>query len=164
MEKVHIICFGNLYQGDDGFGIHVCNRLHEINLPEQVSIYDGGILGHRALHYFENCDRVIVIDAMENVGTPGKLQKLKLEDVEGPQETFSSHAINLNHLFHVLPIIFKEKKMPIIDIYAVEINIKLQHFTDQLTEPIAKAVEEITMAIKKEFSSGADEATINSHS
>lgn len=149
-RKTHIICFGNLWHGDDGFGVHVYNRLNNYSLAKDVSLFDGGILGFRALNYFEKCDRVIVIDAMEEKGSIGKLHELKLEDIEAPEQTFSSHAVNLSYLFHILPILFENKKIPKIDIFAVEINTKLKVFSDQLSEPIQKAVDGLIIKLKEE--------------
>ena len=38
---LHIVCFGNIWQGDDGFGMHVFQRLCDLqSLPSQV----GGVL------------------------------------------------------------------------------------------------------------------------
>jgi hydrogenase maturation protease len=62
----HIICFGNLLLGDDGFGIHVFRRLKEgWVLPRHVRVFEGGVAGLQALPYFENCRKAIVVDALE---------------------------------------------------------------------------------------------------
>ena len=68
----HIICFGNLWQGDDGFGIHVFRRLKEgCVLPRQVKVFEGGVAGLQALPYFEGCRKAIVVDALRSAGNLG---------------------------------------------------------------------------------------------
>ena len=60
---LHVICFGNLWEGDDGFGIHVFRRLNERpGLPRQVRLFDAGIAGLGALGYFERCQKAAIVD------------------------------------------------------------------------------------------------------
>src|SRR5215510_11670253 len=40
---LHIVCFGNLWQGDDGFGMHVFQRLGAMrSLPPLARVFDAG--------------------------------------------------------------------------------------------------------------------------
>ena len=50
---LHVVCFGNVWQGDDGFGMHVFRRLCEMRgLPPQVKVFDAGTAGLSALDVF----------------------------------------------------------------------------------------------------------------
>jgi hydrogenase maturation protease len=63
---------GNIFFGDDGFGIEVARRLAERELPEGVTVADYGISGmHLAYDLASGFDRAILIDAMPRGGTPG---------------------------------------------------------------------------------------------
>ena len=56
---LHIICFGNLWRGDDGFGIHVFRELNKgCVLPKHVKVFEGGVAGLQALPYFEDCRKL----------------------------------------------------------------------------------------------------------
>ena len=100
----HILCFGNVLHGDDGFGIHVLRRLKEdYVLPRQVRVFEGGVAGLQALAYFENCGKAIVVDALIGAGIIGSVHRLNLEDLSDPEMEFSLHNIGVNHLLNVLP-------------------------------------------------------------
>ena len=71
---LHVIGFGNLWQGDDGFGIHVLRRLGE--LPRHVKVFDGGIAGFGALGYFEACSKAVIVDALRTGGRVGRVRRL----------------------------------------------------------------------------------------
>ena len=80
---LHVICFGNLWQGDDGFGIHVFRRLRERpGLPRQVKLFDAGIAGLGALGYFEGCRKAVIVDALKTGGRVGRVRRLRLDDLD----------------------------------------------------------------------------------
>lgn len=139
MSKTHVVCFGNSLQGDDGFGIHLLRRAQEQTWPDEVEFFDAGISGYRALNFFENCDHVVIIDAMNFESEEGRLHWLNFKDLELSFGQFSMHAVDLTHLFYVLPLVIPSEKMPKIDILAVEIK-KIIPFSEKLTPPIENAL------------------------
>ena len=109
----HIICFGNLWRGDDGFGIHVFRRLNEgCLLPGYVRAIDGGVAGLQALPCFEGCRKAIVVDALTSAGKVGSVHRLELEDLRDPEAEFSLHNLGVNHLLKALPIYLGDAAVP----------------------------------------------------
>jgi hydrogenase maturation protease len=161
--RTHVVCFGSLVQGDDGFGVHVHRRLVEQPWPsesgagagEDVRLFDGSTLGLGALSLFDDCDRAIVVDALESRGAPGRVHRLRLEDLAPPLETFSAHAMDLSHLFYVLPIVFTGRAMPDVVIVGAEIELPSGTFSMSLSPPLVAAVEEAVAAIRAELEEGA---------
>ena len=41
--KVLVACVGNIFLGDDAFGVEVANRLRQESLPQDVKVVDFGI-------------------------------------------------------------------------------------------------------------------------
>lgn len=154
--RIHVVCFGSLVQGDDGFGVHVHRRLveqawlSEMGAAEDVHLFDGSTLGLGALSLFDECDRAIVVDALESRGSPGSVHRLRLEDLAPPLETFSAHAMDLSHLFYVLPIVFAGRAMPEVVIVGAEIGRPSGTFSMSLSPPLAVAVDEAVTAIRAE--------------
>ncbi|HEY6382905.1 MAG TPA: hydrogenase maturation protease, partial [Pseudolabrys sp.] len=67
---VHVICFGNLWQGADGFGVRVFQRLSDrSDWPAHIKIFEAGTAGLAALDYFEGCRKVVIVDALKTGGT-----------------------------------------------------------------------------------------------
>jgi hydrogenase maturation protease len=71
-ERTLIAGVGNIFFGDDGFGVEVASRLAEHDLPEWVTVADYGISGmHLAYDLSNGFGRAILIDAMPRGGAPG---------------------------------------------------------------------------------------------
>jgi hypothetical protein len=45
LKKILVACIGNIFQGDDGFGVEVAARLARRTFPEGVRVTDFGIRG-----------------------------------------------------------------------------------------------------------------------
>lgn len=72
--KVLIAGIGNIFLGDDGFGVEVISQLRDANLPEWVQVADYGISGiHLAYDLVGGYDTTILIDATPRGGPPGSV-------------------------------------------------------------------------------------------
>src|SRR5262245_8419601 len=147
---LHIVCFGNLWQGDDGFGMHVFQRLAAMrSLPPQVQVFDAGTAGLSALSYFDNCSKAVIVDAIQIGGQIGSVYRLHGADLDLSDQEFSLHGIGVNHLLTVLPVVFEGRTMPEVVVIAAEIG-AIHPFTDILTPPVEAAVEKVINLVHKE--------------
>ncbi|HEY0754118.1 MAG TPA: hydrogenase maturation protease [Ktedonobacteraceae bacterium] len=75
--RILIACVGNIFMGDDGFGIEVAQRLMRRDLtlfPQGVQVVDFGIRGFDlAYTLLDEYDVLILVDAIARGGTPGTL-------------------------------------------------------------------------------------------
>src|ERR1700728_3547844 len=63
---------GNIFLGDDGFGVEVARRLAATNLPESVRVVDFGIRGLDLVYALQDgYDTTILIDAFPSGQEPG---------------------------------------------------------------------------------------------
>ncbi len=63
---------GNIFLGDDGFGVEVSRRLAAVSLPDWVHVADYGIRGmHLAYDLADRYSSAILVDAVSRGGTPG---------------------------------------------------------------------------------------------
>lgn len=73
-----VLGLGNVLFTDEGFGIHVIEKLQKIcKFPDNVSIVDGGVLGLNLLGIICQADYLIVVDAIRNNGEIGSLYRLE---------------------------------------------------------------------------------------
>jgi hydrogenase maturation protease len=71
-NKILIAGIGNIFLGDDAFGVEVAQRLQRRPLPDSVQVVDFGIRGFDlAFALMDNWDAVILVDAMARGGDPG---------------------------------------------------------------------------------------------
>jgi hydrogenase maturation protease len=85
--RVMVAGIGNIFLGDDGFGVEVARRLAEVEMPEGVRVADYGISGmHLAYDLAEGYDTTILIDATPRGGEPGTVYVMEV-DVPGTTGT-----------------------------------------------------------------------------
>ena len=71
---------GNIFLGDDGFGVEVARSLSKRQLPEGVSVKDFGIRGFDlAYALLDPWDLVIIVDALSRGEAPGTLYVIEPE-------------------------------------------------------------------------------------
>ena len=72
--KVLVACVGNVFLGDDAFGVEVAKRLAERSLPAGVAVIDFGIRSYDLAYALMNqWDLKILVDALPRGGRPGTL-------------------------------------------------------------------------------------------
>jgi hydrogenase maturation protease len=84
-HRILVAGIGNVFMGDDGFGVALADRLARRELPAGVQVVDYGIRGMDlayALH--EGWDTVLLLDAVPRGGAPGTLYVIEpeLDDIE----------------------------------------------------------------------------------
>jgi hydrogenase maturation protease len=76
--KILIACVGNIFLGDDGFGVEVAAALGKKELPQGVEVKDFGIRGFDlAYALLDPWDAVIIVDALPRGQSAGTLYVLE---------------------------------------------------------------------------------------
>ena len=88
--RILIAGIGNIFLGDDAFGVEVVQRLAERTWPGNVQVIDFGIRGFDlTMALLEDIDLVILVDTASRGGPPGTLYVIEPEPdggVEPAQE------------------------------------------------------------------------------
>jgi hydrogenase maturation protease len=80
MPRVLVAGIGNIFLGDDGFGVEVANRLVAQPLPSGVRVEDFGIRGvHLAYELLDGWDALVLVDAVPLGEPPGTLAVIEPE-------------------------------------------------------------------------------------
>jgi hydrogenase maturation protease len=78
--RILVAGIGNIFLGDDGFGVEVVHMLAERALPPNVRVADFGIRGFDlTMALLEDFDHVILVDASPRGGPPGTLYVIEPE-------------------------------------------------------------------------------------
>jgi len=99
-KKILIAGIGNIFLGDDGFGVAVANRLAGRPFPHGVRVADFGIRGFDlAYALMEGYESTILVDAYPGEAAPGSLSVLEVHaDSLGSPESAGGlvepHAMN----------------------------------------------------------------------
>jgi hydrogenase maturation protease len=87
--RVLIAGIGNIFLGDDGFGVEVARRLANCELPAEVRVVDFGIRGLDLVYALQDgYDTTILVDAFPHGKAPGTVSVVEpsLDDLETGSE------------------------------------------------------------------------------
>jgi hydrogenase maturation protease len=97
--KVLVAGIGNIFLGDDGFGVEVAARLRGADLPDGVRAEDFGIRGvHLVYELLDGYDALVMIDAVPMGEPPGTVALIEPDpagDVPGSAgPAMDAHSMN----------------------------------------------------------------------
>jgi hydrogenase maturation protease len=85
---------GNVFLGDDGFGVEVVRRLAAEPQPDGVRVADFGIRGlHLAYEMLDGYDTTILVDATPRGGAPGDLHLIEVGAEDLPAAATSDELV-----------------------------------------------------------------------
>jgi hydrogenase maturation protease len=91
---------GNIFLGDDAFGVEVVRRMAALKLPQSVRVSDFGIRGFDLAYALQDgYETTILVDACPRGQAPGTLYVIEpdlraLDNPDAPQATVEAHAMN----------------------------------------------------------------------
>jgi hydrogenase maturation protease len=97
--RVLVAGIGNIFLGDDGFGVEVVRRMADLRLTDVV-IADYGIRGvHLALELLDGYDVLVLVDALPMGEPPGTVAIVEPEvlasaDGNGPGPVMDAHSMS----------------------------------------------------------------------
>lgn len=98
-QRVLIACMGNIFLGDDAFGLEVAKVLATGQPVPEVCVHDFGIRSFDlAYALLEEWEAVILVDAVSRGGAPGTLYTIEVDPsqaaVENSDATFDAHSMD----------------------------------------------------------------------
>jgi hydrogenase maturation protease len=93
--RVLIAGVGNIFLGDDAFGVEVAQRLARRALPEWVRVVDFGIRGLDLTYaLLDGYEAVVLVDATPRGGPPGTLYVLEPPQGDGAAPQIEAHSMD----------------------------------------------------------------------
>jgi hydrogenase maturation protease len=84
--RVLVAGIGNIFLGDDGFGVEVVSRLKARPVPDGVRVADFGIRGvHLAYELLDGYDVLVLVDAMPMGEAPGTVALIEPDPMPSPE-------------------------------------------------------------------------------
>jgi hydrogenase maturation protease len=142
--RVLVAGIGNVFLGDDGFGVEVVGRIDRESLPDGVDVADYGIRGvHLAYdllagHY----DTVVLVDAVPLDDPPGTVAVLEVDPTGGgaPMDAHGMHPAAVLTLLHDLG--GAVDRVLVVGCRPVSVEERMG-----LSEPVAAAVDEAVLLV-----------------
>jgi hydrogenase maturation protease len=94
-RRVLVAGIGNIFLGDDGFGVAVAQRLLQRRLPEGVDAVDFGIRGMDLAYALgQDYQAAILVDALPGGGQPGVLVVMEAEQDDAEAAALEGHRMD----------------------------------------------------------------------
>ena len=153
--SVLIAGIGNIFLGDDAFGVEVAQRLANRKLPDRVKVVDFGIRGFDlAYALLDRFDVTILVDACPRGGAPGTLYVIEpdlnvgAEDAaEAAQTTVDAHSMNPMNVIRMAKSMGGDLKR-ILLVGCEPLTLGPEEGAMGLSEPVAAMLEEAANRIE----------------
>ena len=163
--RVLIAGIGNIFLGDDGFGVEVVKRLQSVTLPHWVRVADFGIRGvHLAYEILDTAyERIILVDAAARGGEPGTLYVIEhnLDDKTNNRASSpDAHGMNPEAVFSLI------KQLGVTPSHVLIVGCEPSATQEEigLSEPVAAAIDEaVNLLLKLVQSQGPNSSANKDH-
>jgi hydrogenase maturation protease len=159
--KVLVAGVGNIFLGDDGFGVEVARRLAGADLPDWVQVADYGISGmHLAYDLADGYETAILVDAAQRGGAPGTLTVIEADRAPAAGQPpfaesrlFDAHGMQPDVVLGVLDMLGAGSARVLV----VGCEPASLDYGMELSEPVAKAVDEAVGVVMRLIASCSGE-------
>jgi hydrogenase maturation protease len=152
--KVLVAGVGNVFLGDDGFGVEVARRLSTESLPDWVRVGDFGIRGvHLAYELLEGYEAAILVDATPRGEAPGTVYVIE-PDMDGEPDPavedgtgvlVDAHGMEPDAVFALLKALGGDiPKLLVVGCEPAEVSERMG-----LSPPVAGAVDQAVAVVRE---------------
>jgi hydrogenase maturation protease len=81
-QNILLLGIGNVLWADEGFGVRAVEAFNErFDYPDQLTVMDGGTQGLALLPFIQDCDALIIVDAIDYDLEPGTMKIIEGDNV-----------------------------------------------------------------------------------
>jgi hydrogenase maturation protease len=159
-KRILVAGVGNIFLGDDGFGVEVVRRLARRELPEGVEVADFGIRGMDLAYALqEDYDVVVFVDATPRGERPGAVYLLEPEIEEDGEVSLDTHGMDPVKVIKLSRALGARPTRTLVVGCEPQVVVSGEDYDDmlmELSEPVRAAVEEaaelVETLVKEEMS------------
>ncbi len=143
-KRILIACIGNIFLGDDAFGVEVAKRLSQTQLPPGVRLVDFGIRGlELAYALADGYQAAILVDAAPRGNAPGTLYIMELDHDSAPAATLTNaHDLTPGKVLKLTASLGKPTERMVLVGCEPEPLKETEPMRMELSPPVRRAVDE----------------------
>lgn len=114
--EVVIIGVGSILMGDDGVGVRVARELAGREVPPDVRVVDGGLMGVDLLFELEDVGAAVIVDAAHLGAEPGTVRVLSPDDMRlaGLDRLGGAHAVGVDQVLAMLQVLGHQPELRLV--------------------------------------------------
>ena len=151
-KRILVAGVGNVFLGDDGFGVEVVRRLAGRELPEGVEVADFGIRGMDLVYALQDdYELVVFVDATPRGEKPGTVYLLEPEIEEEGEVVLDTHGMDPLKVIKLARALGAKPTRTLVVGCEPQVVISGEDYEDmlmELSEPVRAAVEEAVKLVE----------------
>jgi hydrogenase maturation protease len=151
-KRVLVAGIGNIFLGDDGFGVEVVRRLAGRELPEGVEVKDFGIRGLDLAYALQDgYELVVFVDATPRGEKPGTVYLIEPEIEEDGEVSLDTHGMDPVKVIKLARALGAEPARTLVVGCEPQVVVSGEDYDDMLmglSEPVRAAVEEAVKLVE----------------
>jgi hydrogenase maturation protease len=151
-KRVLVAGIGNIFLGDDGFGVEVIRRLAGRELPEGVEVVDFGIRGLDLAYALQrDYDLVVFVDATPRGQEPGTVYLIEPEIEDDGEVTLDTHGMDPVKVIKFARALGARPNRTLVVGCEPQVVLTGEHYDEmlmELSEPVRAAVEEAAKLVE----------------
>ncbi len=151
-KRILVAGVGNIFLGDDGFGVEVVRRLAERDLPEGVEVADFGIRGMDLAYALQqDYEAVVFVDATPRGEKPGTVYLIEPEIEEDGEVSLDTHGMDPVKVLKLARTLGARPTRTLVVGCEPQVLVSGEDYDDmlmELSEPVRAAVEEAVKLVE----------------
>ena len=151
-RRVLVAGVGNIFLGDDGFGVEVVKRLAGRELPEGVKVVDFGIRGMDLAYALQDdYEAVVFVDATPRGEKPGTVYLIEPEIEEDGEVSLDTHGMDPVKVIQLSRALGARPTRTLVVGCEPQVIVSGEDYDDmlmELSEPVRAAVEEAAKLVE----------------
>ncbi|SMC09792.1 HyaD/HybD family hydrogenase maturation endopeptidase [Nitratiruptor tergarcus] len=151
MLKTAIIGIGNILFMDEGIGVYASKYLEKnFVFDDDVEIIDGGTLGFKLMRYYQEYDKVVILDTVSIEDAPGSIYNLPSEVLLGLGEyRKTAHEVEVVEMLEICSMLESIAQVNIIGIVPKDIESVGIGLTDTMRESFDSYIQTLLQELEK---------------
>jgi hydrogenase maturation protease len=137
MQKIAIVGAGTVIYQDEGVGVYGARYIEENYdfTGYDVTIVDGGVLGFQLMTYYQEYDKVIILDTITMDDSVGSIYNLPSEELLGlGSYKQTAHEVEIIEMLEICSLLERMAEVNIIGIVPKDIETVVVGLTDEMKQ------------------------------
>jgi len=151
-RRVLVAGVGNIFLGDDGFGVEVVRRLTGRELPEGVEVADFGIRGMDLAYALQDeYELVLIVDATPRGEKPGTVYLIEPEIEDDGEVSLDTHGMDPVKVIKLSRALGAKPTRTLVVGCEPQVVVSEEDYDDmlmELSEPVRAAAEEAAKLVE----------------
>jgi hydrogenase maturation protease len=151
-KRILVAGIGNIFLGDDGFGVEVVRRLAGRELPEGVEVVDFGIRGLDLAYALQrDYELVVFVDATPRGQEPGTVYLIEPEIEDDGEVSLETHGMDPVKVIKLSRALGAGPTRTLVVGCEPQVVVSGENYEDmlmELSEPVQAAVEEAVKLVE----------------